>query len=154
VTYPRLLVLAGLLLAAGLPDPAAASDDQVLSEFFSIWDQNARVTPQAVDNLYAPNVVYYGRTMTSAGVYADKRAFVRRWPNRRYSVVPGTVKKTCNGPNTRCHVEVTLAYHARSAARGASAGGYTRVSLDMVRQPGGMKIVRESGRRASRPGVD
>ena len=151
---PRLLALAALLLAAALPGPAAASDDAVLSEFFSIWDNNARVTPQTVNNLYAPHVVYYGRPMTVDQVYADKRAFVRRWPNRRYNVVPGTVDKTCNSTSTRCHVEVLLAYHAQSAARGASAGGYTRVSLDMVRQPGGMKIVRESGRRASRPSID
>ena len=89
--------------------------------------------------------------LTAAQVYANKRAFIRRWPDRRYAVVPGTVSKGCDATRSRCAVSVTLAYTARSAARDAAARGWTRVTLALARQDGRLKITREAGRPVPRP---
>ncbi len=137
------------LLAAPMT-ASAAGDDGVVAQFFAIWDRNAAVTPEAVHALYAREVDYYGETLTADQVFANKQRFIRRWPDRRYAVVPGTVAKGCDPAQSRCHVSAVLAYHAQSATRGASAGGYTRVSLDLVRENGELKIARESGRRVTR----
>ena len=111
----------------------------------------AVVTPATVTLLYARRVTYYGQVLTTAQVYANKRAFVRRWPDRRYSVVPGSVSKGCYAGKARCAVSVVLAYTARSEARDASARGFTRVTLALERENGRFKITREQGRPVQRP---
>lgn len=137
-----------LALACGLAvcaPAAAAESDDIVASFFAIWDRNGSVTAEQVERNYAAHVNYYGQELSNAGVYADKRAFVRRWPDRRYTVVPGSVSKGCDAAQTRCEVGVTLAWSASSPGRGAAAHGLTRVSLTLARQDGALKIVRESG---------
>lgn len=150
----RKIIVAALVLLSLAPlRPAVAKEapDAIMDQFFGIWDDDAHVTPQAVAALYAPRVTYYGQILTAAQVYANKRAFIRRWPDRRYAVVPGTVSKGCDATRSRCAVSVTLAYTARSAAREAAARGWTRVTLALARQDGRLKITRESGRPVLRP---
>ncbi len=144
--HTALFAVASLLAATVAPAFAASNDDAVLAGFFAMWDDNARVTPQAVAAHYGQHVVYYGRSMTPSEVYADKRAFVRRWPNRHYAVVPGSVRKTCNAAFSQCDIEVILAWRASSAERSAAAGGQSRVHLVLIREDGELKIVHESGR--------
>ncbi len=135
------------------PAALAANDDAdaSMAQFFGIWDDDARVTPEAVASLYGRHVIYYGEAMTPSQVYANKRAFIRRWPDRRYSLVPGTVSKGCDPSKTRCKVDVVLRWSAASGPRHAAASGWTRVSIDLAREDGQFKIVREAGRRISRP---
>lgn len=140
-------------LMALAPAALAAEDDAdaSMAQFFGIWDDNSRVTPEKVASLYGRHVIYYGEAMTPAQVYANKRAFIRRWPDRRYALVPGTVSKGCDPSRTRCKVDVILRWSAASGTRHAAANGWTRVSIDLAREDGQFKIVREAGRRVSRP---
>ncbi len=145
-------VLAAVLAAVSVGSAAHADDpNAVMEQFFATWDQDATVTPRAVETLYAHRVLYYGQALTNGQVYANKLAFTRRWPTRRYTVVPGTVAKSCDGAMARCEVSVTLAYRARDDSRGATASGLTRVALLLSREDGQFKIVRESGRPVARP---
>lgn len=145
-------ILAAVAVAALAPFAARAEgSDAVMAQFFATWDRDATVTPAAVDALYARRVVYYGRSLTNGQVYADKLAFTRRWPDRRYAVVPGTVAKSCDGGRTWCRVDATLAYRTRSDARGAIASGWTRVTLSLAREDGRLKVVREAGRPVAAP---
>lgn len=143
-------VLMSAVLLAGTAPGRAASPDAVLAQFFAIWDDDAGVTPQAVAALYGRRVLYYGEALSNGQVYANKRAFIRRWPDRRYAVVPGTVRKGCDRGGRRCAIGVTLAWHATSRARGAAAGGLTRVSLVLAEEDGELRIARESGRPVAR----
>ena len=142
-----LLALLAALPLAGLAPAARADDaDAAMEQFFATWDNDARVTMATVDSLYASRVVYYGENLTAAQVYANKQAFIRRWPDRHYAVVPGTVAKSCDPTKARCRVDATLAYRAVNPAQGRAARGRTRVTLDLVRDAGQYKIVREAGR--------
>ncbi len=141
-------LLAALTLASGLAPARANEADAAMEQFFATWDNDARVTMARVESLYAPHVIYYGEALTTAQVYANKRAFIRRWPDRRYVVVPGTVVKSCDAAS-RCRVDATLAYQAVNQVQGRVARGRTRVSLDLVRDAGQFKIVRETGRPVS-----
>lgn len=145
------VALVVMIACLPLSAPRAAEADAIMEEFFATWDRNATVTPQAVEGLYARRVAYYGQALTNGQVYANKRAFTRRWPDRRYAVVPGSVTKGCDGAKARCRVDVTLAYRARSDARDATARGWTRVALVLAREDGRLKIVRESGHPVARP---
>ena len=122
-----------------------------MDQFFATWDNDANVTPATVASLYARRVSYYGEELTTAEVYANKRAFIRRWPDRRYTVVPGTVSKGCDAGKQHCGVSVVLAYTARSDTRDATARGYTRVTLALDKENGQFKITREQGRPVRQP---
>lgn len=149
---PFIAAWAAVLLLAGMSPVRAGSSDAVLAQFFSIWDDDAGVTPQAVASLYGRRVGYYGEMLSNAQVYANKRAFIRRWPDRRYAVVPGTVRKRCDRAGKRCAVAVTLAWHAASPTRAVATGGLTRVSMVLAAEDGELKITREVGRPVARDG--
>ncbi len=123
----------------------AAPADTAMDRYFSIWANNARITPETVDRLYAGRVVYYGKSMTSAQVFRDKQAYIRQWPQRRYAVIPGSVSKTCDAGRSRCQVSAILSWE--KAGRGGARGerGANTIRLTLVREGGALKIARESG---------
>ena len=135
--------LAALSLAPARAAPRAS--DQALGDYFAVWSDNGRITPARVASLYGRSVVYYGTPMTQAGVYRDKMALVRRWPYRTYSVVPGSVSKSCDAAMEHCAIGLVLAWDVAAGAGQRPARGRSTVSLSLEKQDGVLKIVRESG---------
>ena len=83
--------------------------------------------------------------MTPEQVYRDKLNYIRRWPNRRYEVVPGSVSKTCAPAEETCRITAILSWEkAGPSARQGSKGANT-IALTLVREDGALKIARESG---------
>ena len=144
------IVLAVGICAAAAASARAESPEAVMNAFFARWADNGRVTAQSVSSLYADRVDYYGHRTDRDGVLRDKLAFVRRWPSRSYAVVPGSVHRSCDEAQSRCTVDVVLAWQAASQGRGAASQGRATVSLVLVRQDGQLKIAREGGRTISR----
>ena len=143
----HLLVVPFLVLAApaqATPAGRAAHMD----EYLSIWSSNAAITPATVARLYAARVDYYGRPMSAGDVYRDKLAFVRRWPVRRYAAVPGTVGNDCDDASPRCRVSAVMRW-SRADRAGHGQSGTNTVRLDLAREGGTLKIVRESGESVS-----
>ena len=140
---PSLLVLAVCLSPAAAT--AADGPDAIMNDYFSVWSDNARITPGVVASLYGRRVVYYGRALDPAGVYRDKMALVRRLPYRRYSVEPGTLAKSCDAGKTRCTVRLVLDWQVARAGQRRPAHGRSTVSLLLAREDGALRIVRESG---------
>ena len=144
-------ILASLACLLSLTGAASAADpDGQMDRYFSIWADNARVTPAAVDRLYADRVVYYGKSMTSAEVYRDKRNFIRQWPDRRYSVVPGSVSKTCDEGQAACRIYAILKWQKADPSTHRGSQGANTITLTLVRQDGTLKIARESGTPVAR----
>lgn len=141
----RALVIAALMM--GMVGAAAAEStprqDALIRSYFAIWDNDADVTMRNVQRLYGPEVIYYGHPMSRADLLADKRAFIRRWPARRYDVEPGSASKACDAAETRCVVSANLVW--RTAGPGGARAGRSRVSLTLAQTEGGLKIVREGG---------
>ena len=123
---------------------SSALDDSV-DRYLTVWADNARVTPTAVTHFYARSVDYYGKTMSNGAVYRDKIAYVEQWPLRRYDVVPGSVGQTCDAGHMHCHVTAILRWSKANTARGRSSQGANTMTLDLVREAGGLKITKESG---------
>ena len=115
-----------------------------MDEYLSIWSRDAAVTPGTVARLYGRDVVYYGRPMSAAAVYRDKLAFARAWPTRSYAAVPGTVTNDCSDASPRCRVSAVMRW-SRADRAGHGRSGTNTVRLDLARQDGALKIVRESG---------
>lgn len=117
--------------------------DALIGNYFAIWDDNSRVTPENVAKLYASRLIYYGHAMTRESLYRDKLNFIRRWPERRYSVEPGSASKTCDAEESRCVLSAVLVW--RTGGPRGSRAGRSRVRLTLAREDGSLKIVQESG---------
>ncbi|MDB5641646.1 MAG: exported protein of unknown function, partial [Hyphomicrobiales bacterium] len=147
----RTILLAAIL--AGVALPAHAQLDSVpertrdwaqkqVENFVAIWSRDEDVNAQSVERLYAPRAVYYGKSMSRAAILADKRAYIARWPQRRYEIVPGSVDVSCTAGNAMCKATGTLRW-TRADRTGREVRGASRMSFLVSRESGG-KIVRES----------
>ncbi|MDX7951112.1 hypothetical protein P7D22_07950 [Lichenihabitans sp. Uapishka_5] len=135
-------IVAGLTLgSAAAVAQSSPHQDALISSYFSIWDQDGNVTPDNVAKLYAPRLIYYGHAMTREALLNDKRAFIRRWPDRRYGVEPGSAAKSCDATQDHCRLSATLVWRTRGSGR--ERMGRSRVTLDLARSDGFLKIVRE-----------
>lgn len=117
--------------------------DALVASYFSIWDDNRRVTLDTVEKLYASRLIYYGHAMTREGLLRDKLNFIRRWPQRRYAVEPGSASKRCDTAEEHCVITANLVW--RTSGAGGTRAGRSRVSLTLAREDGALKIVREGG---------
>ena len=140
----RVSALAALLAFCLVSGASADDGDGVMRQYFSIWSDNGRITPQAVRSLYGRRVDYYGRRMGQEEVYRDKINLTHRWPDRGYHPVPGTVIKHCDASQGRCGLSVVLTWTAANEARGATTHGRAIIQLALEKQDGVLKIVRES----------
>ncbi len=148
VSTTRLLLIMAALAVAG-PVFAQAGpvpgDEGAIQAYLALWSHNSDITAVAVDRFYAPEVVYYGKRLTRAQVLADKLRYIKAWPVRQYSEVPGSIQARCNGDRSRCRVSVVMTW--RRVARDAEVSlGRARISFDFVPVEGGRKIARESAR--------
>ena len=140
------LTITAFLLACG---PAVAQtgpvpgDESAIQAYLAMWSRNSEVTAAAVDRFYAPSVVYYGKRLSRTQVLADKLHYIKAWPVRRYSEVPGSIEAHCNADRSRCRVSVIMAWHRVGRAQEISVGR-ARVAFDFVPADGGRKIARES----------
>jgi hypothetical protein len=147
----RTILLAAIL--SGSTIPANAQLDSVpqrtrewaqrqVENFVAVWSRDEGVTRDAVERLYAPRVVYYGKNMSREAIFADKRAYIAHWPRRRYEIVPGSVDVSCSPGNVMCRATATMRW-TRTDRAGREARGASRMSFLVSRDSGG-KIVRES----------
>jgi hypothetical protein len=72
--------------------------------------------------VYAPELLYFGKWATISDVLRDKTEFVARWPERRYTVRPGTAVASCDAFSS-CLVEGIVDWWAYSAARNSTSTG-------------------------------
>ncbi|MDO9442655.1 MAG: hypothetical protein Q7T73_17345 [Beijerinckiaceae bacterium] len=145
------LVLASLLAALALPAYAQSPFQAPITDewaqkqvqaYVDVWSTDAGVTAQSVETFYAPRAVYYGKSMSRAQILADKRRYVRAWPERRYRMVPGSVRVRCDAPREICRATGVMEWSRRSAS-GRRVVGASRMDFTLTRSSGG-KIVRES----------
>jgi len=142
----RAAAIAIVVLACGGPASAAPHRLQrEIQSFLSAWAKGPSVSEAAVARFYAPRVHYYGHWESRFGVLRDKRALARRWPNRRYRLLPGSESARCNRDQSRCTVTAVLDWRARSPQRDARANGAATLWLDLTRRGRVLKIVAEGG---------
>jgi hypothetical protein len=71
-----------------------------------------------VDDLsayYSDTVNYYGKPTAKSGVVADKIRFMRRWPNRRYTIRPESLTVACDV--MRCTADGMIDFDVSNAGK-------------------------------------
>jgi len=84
------------------------------------------------DNIaYAETVDWYDQgTIGRDAVLKDRAKYLTRWPDRKYTLVPGSVQIAPSGPN-RYAATFEHTYVVRSAARNAQSSGKSRIMVDV-----------------------
>lgn len=137
---------------AHFPEWAAAATrltDQYLDSVSGPGDAMVAAAPR----FYAERVQFHGRTLSLAALIAEKRRFVRRWPERRYEAQGGATRTACNAATATCIVRTTFDFRADNPARGARSQGVSELSLTISFAGPRPLIVAESSRVLRRYGA-
>jgi hypothetical protein len=144
--------------------PSAASSDARFPE----WAAAAtRLTDRYLDSVsapgdgmvaaaprfYAERVRFHGRTLSLAALIAEKRRFVRRWPERRYEAQGGATRTACNAASATCIVHTTFDFRADNPVRGVRSQGVSELTLTISFAGERPLIVAESSRVLRRYGA-
>jgi len=95
-----------------------------------------------MSGVYRGSLEFYGKTISSAEVMAEKQEFALRWPVRNYSIRDGSLSVLCEGPE--CSVAAVTDWFAYSPSRNKRSSGVAEVkfSLNVDR----LTITRETGK--------
>lgn len=117
----------------------------IAERYLAIWSSNDGGAVADVPYMYGPTVQFYGHTYTQGQLADEKRAAIRQWPVRRYTIRPGTLRVICNVPQSRCAARSVIDFVAANPARGTRKAGSARFDLGVSyagRQP---RILYEGG---------
>ena len=125
--------------------PVNAKAEQTVQAFLMLWAHDEGVNEAAVQRLYAPEVIYYGKRFSRQQILADKLRFASHWPVRDYKQVPSTLTADCDRNGAVCTLRVLITWRRVTHSRQASFGK-ARLSLKFAVVEGNRKIVREAAR--------
>lgn len=107
---------------------AEAAKDFAIDYLIS-WSARNDVALAATAELYAPRVLFHGRTITLEQLYKEKRRFVRRWPEREYRPRPDAIGAECKPGGTVCTVHAVFDYRAFAPKRRRTSEGSGAIRL-------------------------
>ena len=102
---------------------------EAATNFFRTWTLSNRAALSFLDRVYPAQLLYFGKRSSKAYVMADKQAFVERWPQRAYSMRPGTVSTSCDPNDGSCTVSGIVDWRTSSIGRNAMSTGSARFQL-------------------------
>ena len=102
----------------------------VAQSFFEFSSSLTNESLNVLDTVYAAEVEYFGKLTARAAILRDKKAFIARWPERNYLIVPGSLNTNC-GRNNFCEVTGIVDFRTHSRARNATSEGTVRFRLGL-----------------------
>jgi hypothetical protein len=97
--------------------------------YLDTWSSPNERALDATAELYAPRVLYHGRTVSMDRVFKQKERFVRRWPERDYRPRDNATGAECNTAGTLCTVHTVFDYVAANPKRGRFSQGAGALQL-------------------------
>jgi hypothetical protein len=128
-----------------------ATSDFVRNVLVNWSSPNARAL-KAMEASYESNVVYFGKTMPLQAVLEDKRRFAQRWPQRAYSIRPGTLAVECVYRVERCTLSGTMEWTTTNAEK-RSTGAATFQYVVGRGADGTLKIEEETSKVVEGPNI-
>jgi hypothetical protein len=144
------LVVATFCLFAGpasadlVDGPRATRSANLTKAYLHTWSTNTRAALADVPRIYAARVNFYGRTLDHRALVREKAQFARRWPTRRYSLRPGTMRVRCDERARQCLVQAVIDWRTESRVRKAASSGSSTFlqAMNVASRP---LVFRESG---------
>jgi len=79
------------------------------SNWAANWADGNEQAIRTLQNAYSSQVSYYGKLLSQQDVLADKRKFIERWPQRRYTIRAQSLAAAC--ANRMCTITGTVDYY-------------------------------------------
>jgi hypothetical protein len=128
---------------AAAPSDGTAEALSAARAFFTTWSGSNGEALSYLSGLYPDRLMYYGKLSTKNEVMEDKADFVARWPERSYSIEPGSITVGCR-PDGSCLVSGLVNWRAHSRKLNRTSIGTARFDL-VFTGPGASQLVAESG---------
>ena len=132
---------------ATAPNPSIQAVEAA-EAFQKSWSLPNGQALEFLDRLYAPELTYYGKRTSKEEVMREKVAFAKRWPERAYTVQPGTLTPAC-ALDGLCTVEGVVDWNVYSPERNVTSSGSAKFDLTFSTK-GPLQIVAEGGKVLSR----
>lgn len=98
-------------------------------DYLASWSARNDIALDATAELYAPRVLFHGRTISLERLYKEKQRFMRRWPEREYRPRPEAIGTDCNPAGTVCKVHAVFDYTAVNPKRRRMSQGSGALQL-------------------------
>ncbi|MCJ2055893.1 hypothetical protein MKL09_04935 [Methylobacterium sp. J-048] len=134
--------------AAVTPAPASASAERaavaraLAANYLATVSSSGETMVGAAPHFYGTRVRFYGHPITLAGLVAEKRSFVQRWPERRYEA--RTIRTACDSET--CTIRTIVDFRTANPDRGAISTGSAELVLEVSFAGTRPVIVGETGR--------
>ena len=96
-----------ILFSPTFNEQSQASSEQRATDFVRAlalrWSGPNENALRSLDELYADEVRYHGKLIPRKLVVLDTKRFAERWPERNYTIRPGSISATCVEPSEVCH---------------------------------------------------
>jgi hypothetical protein len=122
-------------------------------DYLDLWSAPNRLALAAASSFYGSTVTFHGRERTVGSVLAEKRRFVKRWPQRTYHYRPETTMVACESDGARCTVWAIFDFSAADPGQGRRSHGIGEHELVVSLSGGRPVIVSETSRVLHRGAV-
>lgn len=140
--------------AAPTEDPSEKGQqiaEHLFIDYLRYWSGVSVVSVEDVSRYYSFPMQFYGRRILSPDeLISEKQRFIRRWPDRDYAAVPGTLRSICDSGLPVCHISGMFSFSANDPQRGRASAGTGLLELDVSFEGASPKIISENSRVVSR----
>jgi hypothetical protein len=123
-----------------------------ISSLFRSWSSPNAQALRVLKGAYEDPVTYYDVVISREAVLDDKQRFAERWPQRTYTIRPGTLIVQCGDDSRRCTVSGTTDWAAAKDAK-RSTGAANFYYVVRAGEGGVLKIAEEGSKVVHRPTV-
>ncbi|MFV0296084.1 MAG: hypothetical protein ACK5JT_08190 [Hyphomicrobiaceae bacterium] len=143
-------------MASGSPDSSSSGADgpadqdaslkgRIVNFIESYYLSSEALSGEEILKLYGPRVRYFdGKVLSPRQIADDKRAYYKRWPDRKYRLLRDTVEVSSPPDQPRIY-NVTFDYLFDVARKGRVSRGRGRAQLTLDMRLEGGVITRETG---------
>ncbi|KPH04918.1 hypothetical protein CO657_07110 [Rhizobium acidisoli] len=128
-------------VAAAEPGDLTTEAVDFVNRYNDEWSKDSASALAFMKDVYADEVSFFGNPVDKGVVLKDKATFAQRWPQRIYSVKPGSVTASCAG---KCEMSGVIEWFAGNRDTGKTSSGMAEFSF--VWNTASLQIESESGK--------
>ncbi|MBX5182261.1 hypothetical protein HJB88_06330 [Rhizobium sp. NZLR5] len=127
--------------AASEPGDLTTEALDFVNRYNDEWSKDSASALDFMKSVYADQVSFFGTLVDKEVVLKDKAAFAQRWPERIYSVKPGSLTASCAA---KCEMSGIVEWFAQNRDTGKTSAGMAEFSL--VWNTASLQIESETGK--------
>jgi hypothetical protein len=128
-------------VAASEPGDLTTEAVDFVNRYNDEWSKDSASALAFMKGVYADEVSFFGNSVDKDAVLKEKAAFAQRWPERIYSVKPGSVTASCAG---KCEMSGIVEWFAGNRDTGKTSSGMAEFSF--VWNKASLQIESETGK--------